>query len=78
MLIFTADRIAEIQEAKKLGIETEIRNIDFNFIMERMRKVVRESQEHMRRELSYIENLDFYDSEGHFVDDYTSRLTVKK
>ena len=78
MLIFTADRIAEIQEAKKLGIEAEIRNIDFNFIMERMRKVVRESQEHMRRELSYIENLDFYDSEGHFVDDYTIEVNGEK
>jgi dihydrolipoamide dehydrogenase len=70
MLIFAADRIAEIQEAKKLGIEAEIRNIDFNFVMERMRKTVREEQERMRRELSLIENLDFYEGEGHFVDDY--------
>jgi mycothione reductase len=48
MLIFAADRIAEIQEARKLGIEAEIRKIDFNFIMERMRKSVSENQEHMR------------------------------
>jgi mycothione reductase len=78
MLIFAADRIAEIQEAKKLGIEAEIKNIDFNLIMERMRKIVRESQEHMRQELSRVENLDFYEGEGHFVDDYTIEVTGKK
>jgi mycothione reductase len=78
MLIFAADRVAEIQEAKKLGIEAEIRNIDFNFIMERMRKVVREDQERMRRELSYIENLDFHDGEGQFVDDYTIEVNGER
>jgi dihydrolipoamide dehydrogenase len=71
MLIFAADRITEIQEAKKLGIEAEVRNIDFNFIMERMRKVVGEGQEHMKKELSYVENLDFYEGIGHFASDYT-------
>ena len=78
MLIFAADRIAEIQEAKKLGIEAEIRNIDFNFIMERMRKVLRESQEHMKQELSHAENLDFYEGEGHFVDDYTLEVNGER
>ena len=78
MLIFAADRIAEIQEAKKLGIEAEIKNIDFAFIMERMRKTVRESQEHMKQGLPYVENLDFYEGEGHFVDDYTIEVNGKR
>lgn len=78
MLTFAADRIAEIQEAKKLGIEAEIRNIDFDFVMERMRKVVREGQEHMRRELSHIEKLDFYEGEGQFVGDYTIAVNGAK
>jgi mycothione reductase len=78
MLIFAADRITEIQEAHKLGIEAEVRSIDFDFIMERMRKVVRENQKHMRHELSYIEDMDFYEGEGCFVDDYTIEVTGKK
>jgi mycothione reductase len=78
MLIFAADRITEIQEARKLGIQGEARDIDFNFIMERMRKVVREGQEHMRHELSYVDNLDFYEGEGHFIDDYTMEVTGEK
>jgi mycothione reductase len=71
MLIFAADRVAEIQESKKLGIEAEIKNVDFGFIMERMRKVVREGQQHMRHGLSQVKELDFFEGEGHFVDDYT-------
>ena len=78
MLIFAADRIAEIQEAKKLGIEAETRNIDFNFIMERMRKFIQGNQEHMRQGVSQAENLEFYEGAGHFVDDYTIEVSGEK
>jgi len=78
MLILAADRIAEIQEAKKLGIEAETKNIDFGFIMERMRKVVREGQEHMRQGLSHTENLGFYEGEGRFVDYYTIEVNGER
>jgi mycothione reductase len=78
ILIFAAGRIAEIQEARKLGIEAEIKNIDFSFIMERMRKFVRENQEHMRQGVSHAENLDFYGGEGHFVDNYTIKVNGEK
>jgi len=78
MLIYPADRIVEIQEAKKLGIEADIRNIDFNFIMERMRKSRRESQRHIRQGITQSENLDFYEGEGHFIADYTIEVNGEK
>jgi len=78
MLIFAAERVTEIQEAGKLGVQAEIKKVDFNFIMERMRKVVREGQEHLRHELSYVENLGFYEGEGHFVEDYTMEVNGEK
>jgi dihydrolipoamide dehydrogenase len=71
MLIYPADRIVEIQEASKLGIEAEIRSVDFTSIMQRMRNGIKESQNQMRHAVSHAENLDFYESEGHFVTDYT-------
>lgn len=74
MLIFTADRIAEIQAAKKLGIEAEIRNIDFSFIMERMRQSIRENQSQMRHGLSHAENLGFFEGEGHFTGEHTIEI----
>ncbi len=71
MLIFAADRISEIQEAKKLGIRASVEDIDFKFIMDRMRRFVRENQKEMRHGISHSKNLDFYEGEGHFVSDYT-------
>ena len=78
MLIFAADRIAEIQEAKKLGVEAEIRNIDFNSIMGRMRRYVTENQEHMRHGISRSKKLGFYEGEGHFTGDYTLEVNGKQ
>lgn len=71
MLIFAADRIAEIQEARELGVVAEIANIDFSFIMERMRKSVDKVQQHMKRGIAGTKNLDFYEGMGHFTGDYT-------
>jgi mycothione reductase len=70
MLIYAADRAVEIQEAKKLGIEAEIRSIDFASIMERMRKSIKDSRDHIRSEIKESKGLDFYEGEGHFVTDY--------
>ena len=78
MLIYPADSIVEIQEAKKLGIEAETRSVDFSFIMQRMRKSIHESQSQMRQALSQAENLDFYEGEGHFVGDYTIEVSGEK
>jgi dihydrolipoamide dehydrogenase len=75
MLIYPADRIAEIQEGQKLGIEAEIKNIDFYSIMERMRKSRQESQRHIRKGIEQTENMDFFEGEAHFTSDYT--LEVK-
>ncbi len=78
MLIFAADRITEIQEAKKLGIEADIKNIDFNFIMQRMRKSVSKSQEDIRHALTHAPKLDFYEAEARFTGDYTLETGSKK
>ncbi len=75
MLIYPADVIAEIQEAKKLGITAEVTAIDFRSIVDRMRKVVREGQNEMREGIHHTKNLDFYEDECYFTDDYT--LNVK-
>ena len=77
-LIVPADRITEIQEGKKLGIEAEIKNIDFGSIMERLRRDRRETQSHIREGNSHTENLDFYEGVGHFVEDYTLEINGER
>jgi mycothione reductase len=78
MLIYPADRIVEIQEAKKLGIVAEIKSIDFASIMGRMRKSRLESQTFIRKGMTESEKLDFYEREAHFVEDYTLEIDGEK
>ena len=59
MLIYPADRIVEIQEAEKLGIKAEIKDIDFSKIMEHMREPIIESHEHMKHGVHNTENFSF-------------------
>ena len=78
VLIYAADRIVEIQEAKKLGIAAEIKSIDFASIMERMRKSRLESQTYIRKGITETENMAFYEREGHFVEDYGMEVDGEK
>jgi len=78
MLIYPADRIVEIQEGKKLGIDAQVKNIDFPSIMKRMRTSINATQSHMREAISDTENLEFYEGEGHFVSDYTIEVNGQK
>ncbi|MBE3136580.1 MAG: dihydrolipoyl dehydrogenase [Thermoplasmata archaeon] len=78
ILIHPADRIMEIQEAKKLGITAEIKNINFHAIMERIRQPINESHEAMQRGIDQAENLEYYKGEGHFIKDYTMEILGKE
>jgi mycothione reductase len=78
MLIAVADRIMEVQQAKKLGVTAEIRDIDFKAIMNRMRRSRRESQKHLRESSGQAKNLDFYRGEARFVADYTLEVNGKR
>jgi mycothione reductase len=78
ILIHPADRIMEIQEAKKLGITAEIKDIDFHAIMERIRQPINESHEAMQRGIDHAKNLEYYKGEGHFIKDYTLEILGKE
>ncbi|MFC1924695.1 dihydrolipoyl dehydrogenase [Chloroflexota bacterium] len=78
MLIYTADRIVEIEEAKKLGVEAEIANIDFHTIMERMRGSRQKDQNQIRKGIKQSKNLDFYEGEAFFVADYVLEVNGEK
>ena len=74
MLIVPADRIVEMQEANKLGIDVNVKSIDFKSVMGRMRRLVKEDRGQIRAGISASDNLDFYEEEGHFVADYTLQV----
>jgi mycothione reductase len=78
ILIHPADRIMEIQDAKKLGITAEIKDIDFHAIMERVQQPIQESREGMEKGIQHAENLDYYKGEGHFIKDYALEILAKE
>jgi dihydrolipoamide dehydrogenase len=78
MLIYPADRIVEIQEAEKLGVKAEIKDINFERIMEHMREPIKESHEHMEQGLQSIENFTYYKGVGHFIKDYILEINTEQ
>ncbi len=70
-LIHSADRIREIRKAEELGVRTQIIDIDFQAIMERMRRAVISGRNGIERAIAETENLDFIREEAHFIDDRT-------
>lgn len=78
MLIYPADKIAEIQQAKKLGIHAQIIRVDFDSIIRRMRGAVKTAHHFLDREIRTSEGLDFYNAEGQFIGDYTLRIKDEK
>ncbi|MBT3363345.1 MAG: dihydrolipoyl dehydrogenase [Chloroflexi bacterium] len=71
MLIYSADRVVEIQESAKLGITAEVKGVDFKAIMERMRTSINGYSDGMRQAALKTNEFDYYEGEGHFVSDYT-------
>jgi len=74
MLIYPADRIREIVEAKKLGIHVRMDYIDFRSIMERMKKAVKSGVNSISKEIRNSKHLDFYNAEAHFVGEYVLEM----
>jgi mycothione reductase len=77
-LTYAADRVVELQEDSKFGIEVEIKKIDFNLIMERMRKSREASREKIRKGLSGTKIMDFYPGKAYFVDEYVLEVNGEK
>ncbi|MHB0858766.1 MAG: dihydrolipoyl dehydrogenase [Anaerolineae bacterium] len=83
MLIAAADRVMEIREAQRIGVEGKVVGIDFRAIMERMRFERDEGQRQMREGIASVPSLGYYPVEAHFVADRTlqvgeSRIRGKK
>ena len=74
MLIFPADRVMEIREAARLGVEANITDIDFGAIMRRMHDVVNTDSNSIKRYLKESKELDYYDGLGEFIDEYTLKV----
>lgn len=75
IVIHPADRIMEILEAKKLGITVEIKDVDFQAIMQHAQRPIQESHTAMQQGISHAENLEYYHDVGYFIQDYILQVS---
>lgn len=73
-LIQAADSVMAVRAAQKLGVEAEIKGIDFGAIMERMRRTVKNGRKSLEAALRDSENLDLFAGQAAFAGDLTVQL----
>ena len=70
-LVHTADRIMETRENSRFGIRSEISDVDFSAVMERMRNIVAGSRDSIKKAIEETESLLLIKGEAHFIDEHT-------
>ena len=74
MLLYPAELVKKINEAKKFGIDVDIKNIDAKGIIKRVRENIRHEIEMIEHGLKSSPNIDLYQVPGEFIDDYTMKV----
>src|SRR5713101_6367058 len=75
ILLYPAELVRKIEEARDLGIETQITKINFEFVMERMRKLINQDIDQIREGLSNSKNIDYYHAPAEFTAAYTMKVS---
>jgi dihydrolipoamide dehydrogenase len=77
-LIHVADRILEIRDSGKLGINAGISSLDFKAVMDRTRTVVANGTNGIKQAIDDTENIDFYAGTASFIDERTILVGKEK
>src|SRR5712664_3398254 len=75
ILLYPAELVRKIEEARDLGIETQITKINFEFVMERMRRLINQDIDQIREGLSNSKNIDYYHAPAEFIAPYTMKVS---
>jgi len=74
ILTYVADIITQAKHLEELGVEIEIKKIDYPWIMNRMRNEVDGDSTMQGESVDAAEGIDWYKGTGAFVDDYTMEI----
>ena len=74
LLLYPAEIVRTIEEAHELGVEVDIKKIDFQKIMNRMRTLIGKDIDSIREGLSSSPNIDYYHAAAEFVSPYTLKV----
>lgn len=74
ILLYPAEVVRTIERAEIFGIDVDIRKIDFQKVMSRMRRIIDGDIESIRQGLSGTPNVDYYHETAEFVSPYTLKI----
>ncbi len=74
LLLYPAELVKEIGTAGKFGIDVQIKNIDFGYVMERMKTLISKDINMIRKGLSGNQNIDYYHDIAEFTAPYTMKV----
>jgi dihydrolipoamide dehydrogenase len=74
ILLYPAEVIRTIQTANKFGIDVDLRGVNFQKVMQRMRTIIDHDIESIREGLSSAPNLDYYPAPVEFTAPYTMKV----
>lgn len=74
ILVYPAEMIRKIEESKKLGLDVEVKKVDFKYIMNRMRENIGEDINNIREGLSNTNAFDYYPLPAEFVEKNTLKV----
>jgi mycothione reductase len=74
ILLYPAEIVRTAEDGRELGVDIEVTKIDFQQIMNRMRNLIGNDIESIRKGLSSSTNIDYYHAVGEFVSPYTMKV----
>lgn len=74
MLIYPADVATMVREAGEVGIDAEVKSVDFGKIMARMHQAVDRDSQSQGRAVEASPRIKWYKGTGEFVSDYTMKI----
>lgn len=77
-LIHVADRILEVRDSARLGINAGISSLDFKSVMARTRTVVANGTNGIKQAIDDTENIDFYAGTASFINERTVSVGKEK
>ena len=75
ILLYPAELVRVIEEAKELGLDVDFKRADFSKIMSRMRRLIDTDIDSIRNGLSNSESIDYHHDSAEFVAPYTVKVS---
>jgi len=74
ILLYPAELVRTIERAREYGIDIDVKKIDFEKVMERMRNIISTDINMIQAGLSHSKNIDYYPTTAEFIAPYTLKV----